>query len=151
MKKSIEKLKKVLNPDKKSKVEKLGLSTGSTVLNCACSDDPLKGFLSGHYYRFVGDSSSGKTFLCMTCLAEAVNDPKFDKYRLIYDDVEGGALMDITKFFGSKLAKRIEPPRKKKGVALYSQNIEELYYHIDDAVEEGGPFIYIVDSMDFLS
>jgi len=36
----------------------------------------------------------------------------------------------------------------KKGC---SHSIEEFYYHIDDALEQKKPFIYILDSMDSLS
>jgi hypothetical protein len=82
------------------------LSTGSTLLNLACSGKVSGGFIKGHYYHFVGDSSSGKTFLCLTCLAEAAINPHFDDYQLIHDDAENGSLFDFGKFFGPKMAGR---------------------------------------------
>ncbi len=128
------------------------LSTGSTLLNLALTGKPNCGFVKGKYHFIVGDSISGKTFLSLTCLAEAANNPQFKKYRFIYDNAEGGALMDIEKFFGSKVAARMRSPRKlKDGTPIYSTTIEEFYYHIDDALQKNRPFIYILDSMDSVS
>ncbi len=149
-----EDVKRILR--KKHKREKLTnsdfLSTGSTLLNLALTSKPNCGFVKGKYHLIVGDSTSGKTFLSLTCLAEASNNPQFKKYRFIYDNAEDGALMDIEKFFGSKVAARMKPPRKlKDGTPIYSTKIEEFYYHIDDLIQKGKPFIYILDSMDSLS
>jgi hypothetical protein len=122
------------------------------MLNLACTDRPDVAFLPGGYYYLVGDSASGKTWLTLGCLAEASINPNFDKYRLIYDDVEDGALMDVEKYFGKELARRLEPPRvSKKGRPIYSDEVEDFYYHIDDALEVGKPFIYILDSQDGLN
>lgn len=128
------------------------LSTGSTLLNLACSGDPFGGFLKGHYYWLVGDSSSGKTFFSMTCFAEALRSKQFKDYRLIYDNVEDGMLMDVERLFGRKVAERIEPPSKdEKGRPRFSFMVEEFYYHLDEAINEGHPFIYVLDSLDSLS
>ena len=128
------------------------LSTGSTLLNLALTGKPNCGFVKGKYHFLVGDSTSGKTFLSLTCLAEAAKNSNFKKYRFIYDNAEGGALMDIEKFFGSKVAKRMRPPKKlRDGSPIYSTSIEEFYYHVDDVIQKGKPFIYILDSMDSLS
>lgn len=127
------------------------LSTGSTLLNLACTDHPRAGYLPGGYYFLVGDSTSGKTWLAMSALAEAAANPKFDKYRLIYDDVEGGALMDLEKYFGQKLVKRLEPPKvSAKGRAVHSTTVESFYYHVQDAIDARKPFVYVLDSQDAL-
>lgn len=118
------------------------LSTGSTLLNLAISNRIRGGFLQGHYYFLVGDSASGKSFLSMTCFAEAVINPSFHKHRLIYDNAEDGMLMDVRRLFGSKVEKRLEHKA--------SETIDDLYYSLDDLVEEGEPFIYVLDSMDGL-
>jgi len=140
---------------KKKRVKKLSfLSTGSTLLNLACTGNPYYGFAKGHFYFIVGDSISGKTFLALTCLAEASINPEFDDYRFIYDDGEGGALMNIERFFGSKVCARIEAPSysgTNRKEPVYSTTIEEFYYHVDDALQKEKPFIYILDSMDSLS
>ncbi len=144
-------------PEKERRIRRSEcLSTGSTLLNLACTDHHYGGFLKGKYYYLVGDSSSGKTFLSMTCLAEATINPAFKHYRLIYDNIEDGCLLDLKKLFNAEVAKRIEPPASEDGVPVYSSTIEELYYNVDDAAQkalkEGGrPFIYILDSMDALT
>lgn len=127
------------------------LSSGSTMLNLAVSNRIDCCFAKGKYHFIVGDSKSGKTFLSMTCLAEASKNKRFDKYRFIFDNVEEGADMDIAAFFGQDVAKRLEPPRGTKKDPVHSSKIEEFYYNLDAAFDDGRPFIYILDSMDGLS
>jgi len=128
------------------------LHTGSTLLNLACSGKAIGGFAKGMYYLLVGDSASGKTFLSLTCFAEACKNKHFDDYRLIYDNSENGALMDIDKFFGVKVGARMEAPSLDENKdSAFSHTIEEFYYHIDDAIKDGRPFIYVLDSIDSLS
>ena len=139
-------------PKKKKTLSKEDLlSTGSTLLNISCTGMPEGGFVKGRYFFLVGDSSSGKTFLSLTCFAEASLNPNFKNYRLIYDDVEGGALMDFERFFGKPVADRVESPVVEDGVPRCSRTIEEFYFNIHDALDEGTPFIYVLDSMDSLS
>ncbi len=128
------------------------LSTGSTVLDLACSGRVEGGLLSGEYYFFCGDTDSGKTWMGMSLFAEASINPAFDNYRLIYDGVEGGALMDIEKYFGKKAAERIGPPATKEGgIPVCSDTIESFYFHVADALDAGKPFIYVLDSQDCLT
>ena len=128
------------------------LSTGSTLLNLACSGNPFGGFAQGKYHFLVGDSASGKTFLCITCLAEAARDKRYKKHRLLYDNGEDGGLLDIKRLFGKEAERRIEPPaRTKIGVPVYSSDVEGFFYNIDDALEDGRPFVYVLDSMDGLT
>lgn len=127
------------------------LSSGSTLLNLAISGRLNGCFVKGKYHYIVGDSKSGKSFLSLTCLAEAANNPHFDDYRFIIDDIEGGAVMDIEKFFGKKVVDRIEHSNTVDGEPEPSATIQELYYNLDKAFEDGRSFIYIVDSMDGLS
>ena len=124
------------------------LGTGSTLLNLAITDNWRGGFAKGLYILFVGDSQSGKTFFCLTCFAEAAANPAFDEYRLIYDAVEGGALMNLEKFFGKKVAERIESPCYEDGIPQSSQTVEEFYFNLDDALDNKRPCIYVLDSMD---
>lgn len=131
--------------------DKKGLSTGLTLLNLAVSGNPTYGLLPGHYYRYVGDSSSGKTWFCMVLLAEASINSNYDDYDLIYDDIEGGALMDVKKYYGSKLVERLVPPSGTKKDPKYSESVEQLYDTLDELVENNRKFIYIVDSMDSLT
>ena len=126
------------------------LSTSSTLLNLALTGHAEGGFVKGKYFFFVGDSSSGKTFLALSILAEATINPNFDKYRLIHDDIEGGALMDIHRYFGAEVAKRLEPPKGTIEKPVYSEDVEDFYCNVDDAFQEEKPFIYILDSQDAL-
>ncbi len=128
------------------------LSTGSTLVNLACSGNPAGGFPLGHYVYFVGDTDSGKTFLCLTCFAEATLRKRFADYRLIYDGGEYGAMMNLKRFFGQAVADRIEPPaRDEDGVPWPSETIEDFYFNLDDALDDDRPFIYVLDSMDVLT
>jgi RecA/RadA recombinase len=124
----------------------LGLSTGSTLLNLACTGRPDVGFLAGCYYFIVGDSSSGKTFLSLTCLAEAAHNPVFAKYDLVFDDVEHGALMDLEKFFGKKTASRVRPPKGTVKEPECSRTVEDLYANLTTLLDAKKPFVYVLDS-----
>lgn len=126
------------------------LSTGSTLLNLACSGNPMGGFLKGKFYYVVGDSASGKTLLSMTCFAEAAHNGCFDDYRLIFDNAEGGMEMDLDNLFSERVADRIEPPAKNGDEPIYSDTIETFYFHLEDALNAKQPCIYILDSMDAL-
>ena len=144
---------------KKPEPEKIArcLSSGSTLLNLACTNTAGGAFPEGKYIFFVGDSASGKTFLTMSCFAEAARHSHFKNFRFIYDNVEDGCLIDLPALFGEKVAEKIEPPGKdvEFEAPLFSSTIEEFYYHLDDALEqakrEQRPFIYVLDSMDGLS
>jgi hypothetical protein len=116
------------------------LSSGSTLLNLACSGRPDGAFKKGGYYFFVGDSSSGKSFITRTMFAEACLDPKFKGYDLIDDDVENGATMDFEAFFGKKMKDRVDRSHASK-------NLEDFYDHI---LSRKKPFVYLLDSMDAL-
>jgi len=140
-----EDIKKLLRHRKKDKILKTTdfVSTGSSMLNLACTDDSETGFAKGHYYLIVGTSQSGKTFLSLTCLAEAARNVNFQNYQFIYDDVEHGALMDIEKFFGKAVKNRLK--------VVHSYTIEDFYYRLDSLASKKTLFIYILDSMDALT
>jgi RecA/RadA recombinase len=129
------------------------LGTGSTLLNLACSGQTVGGLPVGKYIWFVGDSQSGKTWLALSAFAEATLRPKrFANYRLIHDNAEDGALMDLGRYFGAGVAERIEAPRyDKDGNPLFSTSIDEFYFNLDDALAHEQPCIYIMDSMDALT
>ena len=126
------------------------LSSGSTMVNLAATGHVDRCFVKGKSYFFVGDSGSGKTFICLTSFAEATINPSFDDYLLIYDNPEDGALMDLRKFFGAGVAKRLQAPGGTRAKPVFSRTSEDYYYFVDDYIEAGVPFIYILDSMDAL-
>ncbi len=122
------------------------LSTGSTLLNLAISGKRNGGFPPGHVLLFVGDSQAGKSWLAKTIMAEACKNLFYSNYRLIDDNPERGTLMDIPRYFGKTLAGRLEKPNSKG----HSVTSEDFYDNVDDAVREGKPFIYTLDSEDAL-
>jgi hypothetical protein len=150
----IERIKEEIEPPTKrdlGPIERI-LHTGSTLLNLACSGSPDGGLKPGHYYLIVGDTDSGKSFWSHTLLAEASIDDNFNDYRLIYDDVEYGSLMNIKKLFGACLEKRKESPSVDEiGDPKYSSTIEDFFFNLDEAFSNGKPFIYILDSQDSLT
>lgn len=128
------------------------LSTGSTLLNLAISDRWDGGWLKGYYYYIVGDTDSGKTWFSMTCFAETSINPNFKDYRLIRDDTEKGSLIDVDACFNEETADRIEPPaRDADNQPVTSATVEDFYDHLDDAIKEEKPFVYVLDSQDGLT
>jgi RecA/RadA recombinase len=136
------------------------LSSGSTIVNLACTNTPHGYLLAGKYYLFVGESEAGKTWLSMTTLAESTLHPRFRDFKIVYDNVEAGANMDMDFYFGKATAARIEAPEPdridKLGVRIpYSVTAEQFYdsinRHLDLAEEGGYGIIYILDSMDSLT
>lgn len=123
------------------------ISSGSTLLNLACSDRPDVAFARGGYYFFVGDSAAGKTWLSFCLFAEACRNPAFSEHELIYDDVEGGALMDVERYFGKDVVKRVQQPSRSG----CSETVEDFYNNILTRVENRSPFIYVLDSQDALT
>lgn len=146
------KAKERVRKDRTAKPPDLGasLSSGSCLLNLACTGRPDAAFVPGNYYFFVGDTNSGKSFVCLTAFAEAARNPGYAAHRLVYDNGEKGAQMDLAKFFGKAMASRLEPACTKKGRMPYSTTIEEFYDNLDDALD-AGPCVYVLDSMDVLS
>lgn len=114
---------------------------------CVCISTSAK----RHLYITDDYVVTHNTWTSMTCFAEACRNPAFKNYRLIFDDVEGGALMDIERYFGKEVAKRLESPSTKNGKPVHSDTVESFYYHLTDLIEEGEPFIYVLDSQDALS
>lgn len=119
-----------------------GLSTGLGLLNLGLTGRISIGLTEGSYYLFVGESSAGKSALAMQCLAEAANNPQFDKYDLEYHDIEVGALRDVRKHYGKKLHQRLITP-------THTGTAERFFSHTIKKMEEG-PCIIVCDSSDAL-
>lgn len=134
----------------KEPAKRTTVPTPSLLLNCGCGDDPDSGFSLGRMVNLIGDSSSGKTILAKSIFGEAAQIPFFDSYRFIMDDVENADDFDDEYMFGKKAASRIEPPRIEENEAVPSDTIEDFHFNILDALDDGRPFIYILDSADAL-
>lgn len=138
--------RKAAEPTKKRyKTEELA-PTGLTLLNLACSENPFGGYALGGIVTIPGASSSGKTFLALTSLAEAALLSRFDKYQLIHDDAEERRAFDLPFLFGKEIASRIvDPPN---GI---SPGIQQFEANVLSLAKAGTPFIYILDSFDSLT
>lgn len=122
------------------------LRTGSTLINIGLSGRWDGGWVLGGYNLVAGGSSSGKTMLLMSTLAEAANDERFDGYDLVFDGPEGGALMNLASMFGSRLQNRLRAPMRGT-----SFRVEEFYGNLRAHAAAGRPFVWVLDSMDALS
>ena len=127
------------------------LSAGVSPINLSLTGDPNKGFCKGHIYRFMGRPSSGKTFIAHTILACAASNPEYSKHQLIYDDVELGALMNVRKFFGEQLAKRLVAPAYDANKRpIYSRYLSDFYRRLLLRLNANKPVVWVEDSMDSL-
>lgn len=130
------------------------VNSGSTLLNLALSDRAGGGFAKGSLVNVVGDSSSGKTFAALTCLAMCVYDSDFDDYLLIHDDVENRQSFKMGKLFGQDAADRIESPGgldAEDGMPINSETVEDFQDYVGFLLEDGQPFVYVLDSLDALT
>lgn len=122
------------------------LGTGSTLLNLACSGRTAGGYPKGKYILLAGVSDSAKTWLALSAFGEATLRDDFDDYRLIYDAPEDGASMDRAFYFGRAVEERIEPPAGTKESPECSSTVEDFYDYVTDALDDGRPFVYVIDS-----
>lgn len=120
------------------------IPTSSTLLNCACSDCPTGGYGIGKLVNLIGDSSSGKSLLALSCFAEMAMFKKFDDYTFIYDDVEAALEFNLDYLFGTEVSSRID-------MQITSDTIQDFYGNIIAAIKEGSPFVYVLDSLDALT
>ena len=126
------------------------VSTGSVTLNLACSDKVMGGYGKGKMVNVIGDSQAGKTFVCLTALADSIVTEAFDEY--IYDDVETANEFDLLHLFGKNISEKIKAPMYDSGYhPMYSDTIERFHSNIDKLLESGKSFLYVLDSFDSLT
>lgn len=131
--------------------KKCSIPTGLTLLNLSLADSPFFGYREGSVVNICGDSHSGKTLLALTCLAEAAQLEAFDGYDLILDDAEEANAFDVEVLFGTKLAKRLQPPPGNDEEHPNSKSVEDFQDNIRRCLNSGKPFIYVLDSLDSLT
>lgn len=143
MPKLLKKVKEEVSEEKSTEPAPI-ISSGSMLLNLACSDNIFGAYQLGRMVNVVGDSSSGKTILCLSMLADTCYDSRFNDYRMIYDDVEAALSMDLEYLFGSELPNRLEANEP-------SNNIQEWYGKVLRLIKDKEHFIYVLDSFDALT
>lgn len=126
------------------------IPSGSTMLNCACTDNPFGAYALGQIVTLPGGSTSGKTIAMLTSLAECNIDKRFDDYDLIFDDGEESLYFDVSYLFGS-LGERLKAPGYDGDIPKYSITIQDFKSNILGRCKAGNPFIYILDSLDSLT
>lgn len=129
------------------------IPTGSTMLDLALSDRAEGGWHKGKIDLLIGDSDSGKTILGLTEFAVCASLPRFDDYRLIYDAVETNSAINVRKLLGNKVAERLEAPQvdPKTGEPIYSDTVQDFLHNVLNALDDGRPFLWLLDSWDALS
>ena len=116
----------------------LDLSMGCDIFDLMISGEVGKAMGAGRFLWYHGPSGSGKSYHTKVLLAEAANNPVYDKHRLVIFDGEHGSNFDTAEFFGRKLASRLEP--------MEALSLDHLNDALDNLVKE--PAIIAVDSWD---
>lgn len=140
--------KKAVEPAKPAKIDRNKLvPSGSTMLDLACSNSIYGAFQLGTMVNIIGDTSSGKTMVALSMLAECARLDRCNDFDLIFDDVEAANAFDLPVLFGRKLAARIQKPLKYEK----SDTVKQLEANIIKSVHKDVPFIYVLDSFDALT
>jgi len=132
------------------------IPTGSCLLNLALSGQISGGYGAGRLINIIGDSSSGKSMLSLTGMAEMAQDPKWDDYLLLYDGIEPPDF-DLPTLFGQKLADRIEEAQERVaaicGLDEYypPETIQEYYGRMLKILDADRPVFAVLDSFDALT
>jgi len=142
----------IKNPTRKEISTETLIPSGSTMLNLACSDNPFAAYGLGKIVTMPGSSSSGKTILMLTAMAEMAIDPRFDDYAFYYDDGEESLAFDMDYLFGC-LVGRLTPPGgfDEDKEPIYSNTVQDFRLNILMKCQEKQPFIYVLDSLDSLT
>jgi RecA/RadA recombinase len=134
------------------------IPSGSTLINCGCSDNPFGAYVLGTINTIPGKSQGGKSALMLTMLACCANDERFDDHLLIYDDGEQTNDFDIPYLFPPLAKIRDGLPRllapaytKKDKIPVHSNTIQDFKTNILKLLAGNKPFIYVQDSLDSLS
>jgi len=141
----------IVGPDPRSITSDRLIDSGSTLINCACSDNPDGAFALGTINTFPGQSQAGKTVLMLTMLALCAKDSRFDNYDLIMDDSEetvGG--FDLEYLFEPVVGRMIYP-KYDGDIPRPSETIQDFKANVLTRCKTGKPFIYILDGLDALT
>lgn len=160
-KETVEDIKKMMADAVKPRERKY-ISTGCWLVNLALSDNVDRGIELGSVVNLCGDSGTGKSLLCGTLFGKMAHNDVYDDYSLIYDDAETGFRFP-DGYFGPKTHERMqvfnrdeeelakEEGREPDKAKLSSETVEDLDIRLRSCIEEGKPFIYVMDSMDKLT
>jgi RecA/RadA recombinase len=114
------------------------LSLGCDVMDLHVSGQIGKSVSPGMFVWLHGDSGSGKSFHAKMLMAEAANSPLYADHRCVIFDGENGSNFNCEKFFGSKLAAKLE--------AMEAKSLDHLYDALDEIIKT--PSVIVVDSFE---
>jgi RecA/RadA recombinase len=128
--------------------------SGCSSLDVAASETPHGAWHLGTMVNVVGDTTTGKSVQAITGLVTCAGDKRFKDHRLICDDVEAADnIKNMANLFPQKLLDKIEAPRPSADFP-WSDTVEafkaNLYTALEEALGDGRPFIYLLDSLDGL-
>ena len=128
--------------------EKDLISTGSTLLNLACSGfSPYGGFMLGSVVHIIGDSQAGKSLLALTMMAEAARNSRLKDYNLVYEEPESAMYFPKEGMFGEGFTERVDfIPKDEERV-----NPRRVQDWAKSLTTGDHPFIWVTDSFDSLT
>jgi|GEM_PF-814732 len=142
----------IKNPVRKEILTETLIPSGSTMLNLACSDNPFAAYGLGKIVTMPGSSSSGKTILMLTAMAEMAINSRFDDYKFYYDDGEESLAFDMDYLFKCLVGRLTAPGGyDDDNEPIYSNTIQDFRLNILSKCQEKKPFIYVLDSLDALT
>jgi len=122
--------------------------TGCTLLDCVVGGGTGLGFPFGRIVNFVGDKSSGKTFVSNELIAANFHEHK-KNFKWNYDDSESGYTFNTMSLYNFDIMKTDTED------TLFSSTVEELDVNVFDFLKkfrtDKQKGIYVVDSLDGLS
>ena len=124
------------------------ISTGSTLLNLACSGfSPYGGFMLGSMVHIIGDSQAGKSLVALTMMAEATRNPRLKDYNLVYEEPEAAMYFPKEGMFGGGFTERVDfIPKDEERVN--PRRVQDWAKDLENAKH---PFIWVTDSFDSLT
>lgn len=126
------------------KNEGIRFPTGCDLLDTVVGGGEGMGYPAGRIVNFVGDKSSGKTFLAIEVIVASYYKYK-KKLKWCYDDSESGFSFNTKNIYGIEIMPVDKDKRKK------SKTVEDLYCNVREFAEglsENEMGIYVCDSLD---
>lgn len=119
-------------------------TTGSVLIDEVAGGDKGEGFEAGGIINIVGQSGSGKSFICIETLANAVHRYG-DKLKYRYVDTEGGAGFDTQELYGFTV------PTANAPIIKTVEDFHADIMNFLDEVKKDEVGLYVLDSWDGLA
>lgn len=122
-------------------------NTGSELLDLVVGGGVGKGYPFGKIINFVGDKSSGKTFLAIEVIAACFHKYGEKNFKWLYDDCESGFSFNTEHLYGFQIIPPLLVDRRR------SSTVEDAYVNVREFAEglkKNQLGIYVIDSLDGL-